>query len=349
MLSYVLYNSNLLSIKDLLRIGAASKEFHSNINDHITYTYNNKVPITHKNIRINNDTTISHTDAKKIYKLSDDDMKQLAEHHDKYNPISHTIGRLYYLSDVISLAMYTHKRYTYTSLMKPKPVTIRVKRKEQIDKLIVKYSVPNDEVEEIPQVKTFMRNGNGGVRLMEKVIRTYANLMPFIPNLPKPVTDYLDICENQNVSDIITQVLHDIEKQQLDNQRSALLIDALSNVGLTLNPDSETCKRFIEGNTSLTLEQVVDIMKELHFYYTYTGYDKRVNNKLIKAYREARNHILDTYGIIGYDAVYNSLLEERVQRDTLVINCKQDLLRNYLRKKTTDKSIVPQNITSALS
>lgn len=65
------------------------------------------------------------------------------------------------------------------------------------------------------------------------------------------------------------------QRRQLDMARAArrtALVAALSAVGCTLRRDSRLCREFIQGQTTRTLEQVVDAMAEMRFFFAYTHY-----------------------------------------------------------------------------
>lgn len=65
------------------------------------------------------------------------------------------------------------------------------------------------------------------------------------------------------------------QRRQLDIAkavRRTALVTALSAVGCTLRRDSRLCREYIQGQTARTLEQVVDAMAEMQFFFAYTHY-----------------------------------------------------------------------------
>lgn len=56
------------------------------------------------------------------------------------------------------------------------------------------------------------------------------------------------------------------------DSRVTLLTNALLKYGLTLRSDSRLCSNFIDGDSTLTVEAIADVMHEMNWYFTATNY-----------------------------------------------------------------------------
>jgi hypothetical protein len=81
----------------------------------------------------------------------------------------------------------------------------------------------------------------------------------------KTCRDY--IYEDSHAS-LDTVVAREVERQQRKNQ----LVMALAERGLELRSDSTLCERYINGDQAYTLQNLVNIMDEMRFYFNHTRY-----------------------------------------------------------------------------
>ena len=150
-LQIVLYNirPSLLSVKDLINIQCVSRDYHGVALDYIEHLFKTyKSSTTEQGCEVSFDplekkplckkcgahcgkynpfimehrcvdcfnSLITKTDAKKKYRLLDDDLQPL-NYILKYIAAYKKYGVLYWPPDVIGIAMIKHKRATYSSLM----------------------------------------------------------------------------------------------------------------------------------------------------------------------------------------------------------------------------------------
>jgi hypothetical protein len=109
------------------------------------------------------------------------------------------------------------------------------------------------------------------------------------------------------------------------------LVIALSAVGLKLRPDSEICKRYINGeDKSLTQDHVVKVMESMHFLYQHTQYGRIVKYALDEAYSDAKQRIHSKYGYVSDYDEYQQLLKAYVNRKEISEKSQTQAVKEYV-------------------
>lgn len=287
---------------------------------------------------------ITETFAKKTYKLTNEDLDRIDKYH-SYCRIYRTTMTLYSKKDVIGLTLikYGIRRIEDIPVKVRKSVmSAKEKRIEQLDNCFDKIvSIDENDKEQIKNLDIcveFLKNGTDGISKLRKQISSWDNFIEeFLKNeylvqkiLLKNSLKMYEYFEAFMVKPEETIFYMDKENKQIlcKQERTIELTNALEAVGLTLRDDSSMCKQYICGEED-DLDMVVNMMREMDFFYTHTNYEMIMTLKLNDAYEEAKDYIYHDYGYIDDYEEYLEVLHSNVDKHYISKSIKKRILKNY--------------------
>jgi len=277
---------------------------------------------------------VCKTEAKSKYKLTDDDL---------WSVDFYTSSHFIYKNDI---TYYSRRQAIMTAILKHGEIPkkrlyskAKAHRLVQVGKLHEMYGrIANQAVFE------YVRNGNGRIRWLTRVFEKVKGINAWLKQIAVPselvdmdyivtTVDDLDGYKRRFVkrlakvtSDADTGCIYHkftlSEKREYLNKgdmsivRKYELVNALKSNGLELRDDSQLCKKFIQGETEKTLEEVVIIMLEMKFLYAHTNYGKVMSRLLCEARDLAENHVQYMHGIHNM-VQYREMVEEMIDMDAI--------------------------------
>lgn len=251
---------------------------------------------------------ITATEAKKTWKLKDEDLDKLNV-YSEYKRHYRVTMRLF---DTKEVAMSALVRYGFKSWQTPKlmKMTAKEKRTQQLHNLGLN---PNDEIWK-SCCMTFLKNGQGGIKGVQKLIHKYNNFMNAYMSIDdddKQLIDMTslrhDFVHYETTNDPLAYIKAILLVHKNKRERESNLRKALQEVGLDLRHDSRTCAEYIQGRSSKTLDQVIEIMQEMDYLYNYTPYEQIMNRLMKQVYENIRY----LYGLLPRDEYKELIKEER--------------------------------------
>jgi hypothetical protein len=107
-------------------------------------------------------------------------------------------------------------------------------------------------------------------------------------------------------------------------ERRKVLTAKLHEHGLALRRDSRLCREFIQHSTDL--DEVVRMMREMHFFYTQTNYAQVYKRLLNQEYKQAKRDLRDICGYIDDPKEYRRLLRKNIDYDGISVQAKWEVL-----------------------
>lgn len=265
---------------------------------------------------------VSLTEARKTYKLTDDELSWL-NYTEYYQRMYRKLITLYDLRDIRMLSFLKHGKIK-PDIVKRDGNKARDKREEQLSKTLEQLSLTdNADIKSYSIVRRFLENGDQGVRKLK------ANLSKFVVFKEK-LGDLYDTYKSELFDEYIESGDIVIQNERSKGDRRSALVAKLGEYNLTLRCDSRVCDNFINNNTGGNIgdiNEVVRIMREMDWFYTKTNYPRVYKYYLDDEYREAKKIIRDSYGIIRDPDEYEEILDEYVDRDRISRKAKLKILR----------------------
>lgn len=185
--------------------------------------------------RGNNEDRITATTARSEYKLTDTDLDGLrCEHRRNPHYKSAAPMRLYAIRDVVQLAYQKHGGASGLDAAKAKDLERQQRREDNVEK---------------------QRNDRREV--LENALVSHGLTIDYSENA---CTGFL-AAGRPSLENVIGTL-----------RRKVSLIEALRQRGLDFREDSRLCREYIQGTTLCSLEDIVDIMHEMAFYFKHTRY-----------------------------------------------------------------------------
>ena len=269
--------------------------------------------------------TISHSEARTKYKLSDQDLECLDCFH-TYHFKHYTNIKLYLKRDVLGFCLIKHGTFqiskrVYTGALKSK-------RQTQLDELITKFVTDkNGEsfIRTMRQCTEFIKNGRGGIRKLKPIIA----LWPEFSELQVENHYFMDYVINK---DRCIRLIHEARERQIRyDSRRKLLAGMLAEYDLEIRSDSVLCREFIHGIRN-DLIYIVTTMREMDFLYMKTKYQSILKEILNREYEQAKRSIRDSYGYISDPEEYWDILNEMVDKNEISEKAKQKAYKAYGKK-----------------
>jgi hypothetical protein len=266
---------------------------------------------------LKNVSLITATDAKKIWFLNDEDLEDLNV-LEKWNSRYRQHMRLFDKEEVKlkSLERNGPPKNLYDKQNKPKPLISAAKAK-RIASIATKYpDIPDDMKQAC--MDDYINNGKGGLSTVKERVERWKEFDAYMSTLALEEKDLFlphEIKNHQNehtingehgnVPQMMTVILN-IKKKT--NDRRKMLIAKLNERNLELRSDSKICRDYIEGYRN-DIDNVVNIMDEMAYYYNCTDYPA-VMNRLVESFKERLRH---TEGWLPEDE-YQDILEDEIPR-----------------------------------
>ena len=275
---------------------------------------------------------ITLTDAKKTYKLCDDDLNPL-NYRLKYMQAYRIYCTLYSLKDIKRVVTLRYGSINNVPKSKPRTGATKSKREDRIEELLDVYipSEYHDIFKEIDVREEFLANGKGGITRIKQMLVKWSNHAASLSNsgilnntIDKQtmVDDFVSFCDIVNYN-------HGVIRAKLEQiSRKSTLEAALSRHNLALRDDSEFCKAYIMGHVD-NLQMVVDTMMAMNFFYSQTNYNTIYTTLCNEAYDDAREIIRYAYGYIRNHDEYIELLNDHVDKHQLSLRAKRQALSSY--------------------
>lgn len=256
---------------------------------------------------------LTTTQVKKQYKLVDEDLENLNVH--EYHNTYKTLVRLFSPREVLlySLVKYGGKE-RMTECLTKKPNMSLQKRQNQLKQLNLDFDTAMESKWGLC-IEPFLRNGVGGIRAVKKRIDKYDSFLEEYNKLDLEdrfiVSTYKDSLLEQCVlegNDAQSIIASKVETEKGRILRRNQLETSLSEKGLHLRKDSVLCNNFIE-NGHPTLQEVVQIMQEMNYFYTNTSY-RGILKECISDWRDEIHYMYGWIPREEYDTLYNSEIEQ---------------------------------------
>lgn len=287
---------------------------------------------------------ISETYAKKTYKLTSEDLERI-NCHQSYCRIYRTTMTLYSKKDVIGLTLIKYGIRNIANIpvkVRKSVLSAKEKRIEQLNNCFEQIaSIDENDKEQIKKLDIcveFLKNGTDGISKLRKQISLWDDFIEvFLKNeylvqeiILKNSSKMYEYFEAFMVKPEHTKKYMDNENKRIfsTQQRTLELTNALEAVDLTLRDDSSMCRQYICGEED-DLEMVVNMMREMDFFYMYTNYELLMSNELNDAYEEAKTYIYHDYGYIHDHEEYLDVLHSHVDKHNISRRIKKRILKNY--------------------
>ena len=295
------------------------------------------------------------TQSRKDYRLDDIDLSNL-NCVKRYNGIYKKYTTLFWANDVIGLAMIKHGKHSYRDLLRflTQPVYSKVmlKRREQFEVVLkgVGAETERESLAALPQIRGFLSNGSLGIRRIKKFAETYMELKRVWAEVCDDAGDvgggsgvathgcngvgsrdfvrYMDIAFAYGVKHVVDIVEQELEMKRERDERQRVLTEALAEMGLNVRTDSELCKRYVDGDESLTLTEVTETMRRMDYLYRNTNYGVLIKQALDDAYAEAKRRIHDERGYVSDHNEYKALLRKYVDRRAISEKCQAECMES---------------------
>lgn len=290
-------------------------------------------------------TLITATEAKKSFRLNDEDIAALLSFKKKH-PVYKNVMTLVDEDDALHYALVKHKG----------PFNIRRKETNTLlkrrAKLLETFGKSEDDFKNTDFqmymycVHPFVKNGKGGISGVTKAIERWNafNEQKF------EELEYLERAEVENAkrmyimreSDLVAVArdLNGIAKRRRD------LTVALRGYGLQLRSDSRLCQDYVQCGEAnfmhLDLDGVVAVVRQMNFLYTKTNYESRMS----KAVSEIKNDIREWHGWLPREEYEDTMQYEvaeaceRIKRECVQAYARKHPLPDYMQ------SLLPQRTTA---
>lgn len=308
----------------------------------------------------------STTRAKKEFKLDEDDLFSLPWKN-VYVRKARSHFPFYKTSDVILTMYKKYGKYKSKDIKERKgkreirKQTLQDERKNYIDTQIGKQSKHREnlppsftylfddlecDILRTRIVKSFLTNGKYKRFIKWYIDTSFENLVILSKHLPLSyVSKYTirDTIDSDEEESIVYDVIADVQDEI---NRKEKLIAELNKYGLSLRSDSTVCNDYLMGKRN-DLAEVVEIMREMHFYYEYTKYSDIIGTEYNKIFKRIeknreRNRFYGEYD--EYDDDY-----EEIDRGEISSNCKVKAINEFCKRKKNDHVIeIPKNVLEML-
>ena len=161
-----------------------------------------------------------------------------------------------------------------------------------LDKLLLKMNITRNDVP-VNLIKDYLDGKKGSKSSIENIKYKHILLekMNIVnPKIKKEINnnDIDDICKNI-ISGKYTEQEIIILLSNKQKKRECLK-NELNKYNLKIRNDSVLCDNFIEGDDTYTLNELVNIMVEMDWYYKYTNYSKIIKNLYNEFFYKQRSY-----------------------------------------------------------
>ena len=300
---------------------------------------------------------ITLTDAKKIYKLKEQDLNKI-DHTRIYIGTYRIYATLYQKTDIYSLCMLKYGRYE--PIRKERGLA-REKRLQKFYSLYDKYIIDNNYNKYICDIfEEFIRNGNGGFRNLETNMKKWPEYISFMKsnNPTFQIKSYftlykkyiLESCKLDEIQtninkrkeyvDTLTEynINHQTKINYIETDDNKLMTivrkhdleKALGLYGIKIHIYSVVCDEYINGSEdAYDFEKTVNIMRTMKFLYTETTYDAIYTDMLNAEYQNAKEQIFEEYGYIRNSNEYDNLLYYYVDKQEISQTAKHRAVHGF--------------------
>jgi hypothetical protein len=266
--------------------------------------------------------TISRTDAKKRYRLTDVDLVPC----DRYMTSHRLYGNeivFFQLKDVIETAVLVHGGKLPPPPPPPGTVSAaRAKRTAQVDALLKRHCDEDDQeghggdrvgvLRSLSVTQSFLKNGGSGIKYLDRCFRAYGEFAKLLEDTnlsgdasyASLLAEYIE--DKQGVEQRLRQAS---ELRRLRSLRRDQLTDALAEHSLVLRMDSELCHAYISSGAG-DLGDIVLTMREMAFLHEHTDYFSIFQKLKREATMSAKEDVRDEYGYVWDRDEYDRLVEE---------------------------------------
>ncbi len=219
------------------------------------------------------------------------------------------------------------------------------------------------KINQIPIVIRFMLNKKKQIR--EAISKYNINKTTYSKEISQFINSYdsdLDLTFNpavKTISNDLDTLIEYIKKKENDAKEIKLrikeLTDKLSLRGLVLRSDSVLCSNYIRGSNEYTLDEVVDIMEQMEWFFTntkYSAYSKQYDNLQYQSFKSSWYDYEDSYysnsdDLDSVDSNYYSSREKSKQNynktksECIKKKCLKEWISNG-KKGIYPKLLIPQ-------
>lgn len=128
-------------------------------------------------------------------------------------------------------------------------------------------------------------------------------------------------------------------KVKLTSQdREDILRYELKKYGLQLRIDSDLCNSYISGSSDLSIEEIVNTMIEMDWFFTQTNYKHKFDEKMNKEWKIFNQE----KKLYGYD--YDQYNDMKPDPQIISSDVKDEILTNISKKQLTNVTNIPKTI-----
>lgn len=160
--------------------------------------------------------------------------------------------------------------------------TLKLNKLEKYSTLLLCLQYINCENEySLNEIIQFIFNSLEKKRLIKEAIKLYS-----IPKnkYDKKINKFINCPTKKDVNKFIKKI---IEKEN----RYSSLEEKLKSRGLELRSDSKLCNNFLQGSNEYSIDEIVDIMEQMNWFFTHTDYSSYCN----EFSSQRRNYEYDYY------------------------------------------------------
>lgn len=156
------------------------------------------------------------------------------------------------------------------------------------------------KLEQIPNIIRFMLNKKSLIAQAVKINKIdknkYADLISEYINSFEPNQLYPKI--TNDVELLVDYIINKENNEKQINLKTNELVNKLKSRGLELRSDSVLCSNYIRGSNEYTIDEIVDIMEQMNWFFTYTNYSyycreydkKKYEQRINNYYYDCRDH-----------------------------------------------------------
>ncbi len=280
---------------------------------------------------INTYQFITATDAKKEWKLNDDDLEELNVYEKWHNTYRKTI-RLFLRKDV---KLYAIIKYggpaSYLNFIR-KSHGISKSKQKRIDSLtVVAKDIDKHSTKFQLCCSDYLANGSGGIKSVKQKLSRWDDfekiMLKFTDEDIELLKTYNELSFLQTgfvngfVVNIEEEIQHKITIIKNKIQRKNNLITKLNACGLQFRHDSKICRQYLDGARD-DLDTIIEIMQEMNFFFSQTKYQSILNRHI----QQMKDDIRIEYGWLPQDE-YQDIFEYGLQ--TTILQAKKEAIKSW--------------------
>jgi len=313
----------IVEIENIVGSTATKCEFCNENYTHVKYPFTNKTVC----YMCREHVQICKTDAKKKYRLVDDDLTEV-DYYKCPHAFYGTEVTYYSLKQVIAQSVCKHgavpKKRIGSAAKELRILQVNKLRKE------FPYGLDNS-------VDTYIKSGIGGIRTLKADFERFRTVFEHVNASCVPIkfVDLDSIGDDFDVGVYEARWKETCDEMKFEDRRQYIntgdrkfirqheLEYRLGQHGVSYRLDSYLSQAYIDGTSAKTLDEIVLTMLEMKYLYAETDYPVVIRNLYKKAYRDAREHMYEMHGYIENQYLFSTILNNLVDRDAMAKRARE--------------------------